>query len=133
MYQSSERGIGRSTSGSSESSGDESDSSVRARPEAGSGFDGGENQRRHTAGYHHVPGESAFEGPGPGPNVGYRPRYVSDGYAETPGEVKPEGSAMEEAGGLLVDDGRYSDDGYDAYPDEDEGDEGDDKGDGYDC
>lgn len=46
--------------------------------------------------------------------------------------MEQEGSVMEEVSGMLVDDGRYSDDGYDAYPDEDEGDEGDDEDDGYD-
>lgn len=66
------------------------------------------------------------------PDSVYLPHRIGNGYAEAPGDVGQDGSAVEGMGGVLVDEGRYSDDGYDAYPEEDEGDEGDDEDDGYD-
>lgn len=77
-----------------------------------------------------MPGELDFDGSEP--DGGYQPHHIGDGYTEAPGDVGEDGSAVAEVGGVLVDEGRYSDDGYDAYPDEDEGDDGDDEDDGYD-
>lgn len=86
-----------------------------------SGLDNSECQPRYRTSYTEVPGETANDAFGD--VVDNQSHHSGTVYSEAPGEFVYNGF------GEVVDDGPYYDDGYDACPDEYEGDDGDD---GYD-